>query len=128
VLSRFESYDSTTQDKIRASVLSSLNNIKAGARRRVRVRSGMLMKNITSTFDSKTASGKVSAKSPHAHLLEFGAKGVLVRPKNKKALHFKGGYSAKANIPARSARPFMRPAFEEEKPSLIKNVTEAVKP
>nr|WP_255711155.1 HK97-gp10 family putative phage morphogenesis protein [Pelosinus baikalensis] len=96
-------YDAKTQAKIRLAIRKSLRNIKRGAKRRVPVRTGELSSKITDTFDMKSASGSVSANTFYAHIPEFGSKYV-------------------------KARPYMRPAFEDEKPSLIKGIKDAVKP
>ena len=49
-------------------------------------------------------------------------------PRRKKALKFLGRFSMINVIPARKARPFMRPAFEKEKPEIERSIREAVKP
>jgi len=127
-VAKIGTYDIKTTAKIEQSIANSTKAIEKGAKSRVRVRTGNLKKKISSRFDRGTLTGRVSAKTPYAHLVEFGAKAASVRPVTKKALLFKGGYSAKANVPARTARPYMRPSFEEEKPNLIRNVKKAVQP
>lgn len=129
-LAEISKYDATTQDKIRSAVQTSTARIAAGARQRVRVKSGMLMKNITMSYDSAKNEGEVHAKTFYAHFLEFGAKAVTVKPKTKKALHggVIAGFASHVNVPARVARPFLGPAFEEEKPNLIKAIEDAINP
>jgi hypothetical protein len=69
-------------------------------------------------------------------LVEFGHKGGTAKPETKKALKIPwrgtgtGGenFAANADIPSVRERPYMRPAFENEKPSLIRGIKEAVKP
>jgi HK97 gp10 family phage protein len=51
----------------------------------------------------KTASGSITANTFYAHIPEFGSKYV-------------------------HERPYMRPAYEDEKPKLIKGIKDAVKP
>jgi HK97 gp10 family phage protein len=130
-------YDTKTAQKIENQVNKSTKNIGVGARRRVPVRSGYLKKRILSRFDARSITGYVAAKAPHAHLVEFGAKGATERPDTKKALKipWRGGmgvggeyYAKSADIPARREHPFMRPAFEDEKPNLIRGIKEAIKP
>jgi hypothetical protein len=127
-LGAIQTYDSETQARLRSAVQTSTTAIMLGAKRRVRVRSGRLVKSISMTYDGIKNVGTVRAKSPHAHLVEYGARAVREVPKNKKALTINGGFAASANIPARAAYPFMRPAFEECKPNLIRATEEAVKP
>jgi HK97 gp10 family phage protein len=130
-------YDTKTAQKIENQVNKSTKNIANGARRRVPVRSGYLKKHISSRFDARSITGYVAAKAPHAHLVEFGAKASHEKPDRKKALKipWHGGmgvggeyYAKSADIPARREHPYMRPAFEDEKPNLIRGVKEAVKP
>ncbi len=131
-LGAFKTYDAQTQEKLRTTVQSSTSAIMLGAKRRARVRSGQLVKNITMTYDGAKNIGTVRAKSPHAHLVEYGARASKVLPKQKKALHSSAltgsGFAASANIPARKEYPFMRPAFEDEKPNLVRSAEAAVKP
>ncbi|MDT8900069.1 HK97 gp10 family phage protein [Anaeroselena agilis] len=131
-LGAFKSYDAKTQERLRATVQSSTSAIMLGAKRRARVRSGGLVKNISMTYDGTRNIGTVRAKSPHAHLMEYGARAAKVRPDRKKALHSSAltgsGFAASANIPARKAYPFMRPAFEDEKPNLVRSAAAVVKP
>ena len=136
-LGQLKAYDGKAALKVEEAVSTSTKNIAKGARQRVPVRSGKLKKSIRSRFDKRAVTGYVQARQPHAHLVEFGAKGATVEPKSKKALKipWSGGmgvggtyFAASAKIPARKERPFMRPAFEDEKPELIKALKEAVKP
>ena len=127
-LGAFQAYDDNTQAKLRSTVQSSTSAIMLGAKRRARVKTGKLVKNISMSYDGARNIGTVRAKSPHAHLVEYGARAVREVPVNKKALTIGGGFAASANIPARQAYPFMRPAFEDEKPNLISGTEAAVKP
>lgn len=128
-LAQFRSYDEQTQEKLRACVQKSTSNIMLGAKRRVHVKSGNLVKGIAMTYNASKNTGEVRAKSSHAHLVEFGARAVHEVPDKAKALKVPGGngFAASANIPARAAKPFLRPAFEAEKANLIQSMTEAVK-
>jgi HK97 gp10 family phage protein len=104
-------YDTKTAMKIEAAVSASTKAIGKGARQRVAVDSGDLRKSIRTSFNVQKVTGTISAKQYYAHFVEFGAKAVPSR-----------------NIPKRSERPYMRPAFEQERANLIKAITEAVKP
>lgn len=108
--------------------------VAKGARRRVPVESGGLKKSITSSFKTTTLVGYARAKKPHAHLIEFGAKGTVVRPKKKTILQFHRdrwkNYTGdktiltfkKVTIPTRRAKPFMLPAFYSEEDKIIADV------
>jgi pectin methylesterase-like acyl-CoA thioesterase len=134
-IAQIGAYDGRTAAKVEKAVQTATKNIGAGARRRVPVKSGDLKKSISTRFDSKSITGYVAARKPHAHLVEFGAKGATEKPETKKALKIPSPglgvasmYAASADIPARREHPYMRPSFEDEKPNLIRGVKEAVKP
>jgi HK97 gp10 family phage protein len=105
-LSKLSAYDGKTAQKIEKAVSDSTKAISKGASRRVPIRTGDLKKNVTSRFDKNRVVGTVAAREPYAHLVEFGHKGPA---------------------PA-GEHPFLRPAFEEERPNLVRNITQAVKP
>jgi phage gpG-like protein len=134
---QISAYDSRTAQRVENQVQKSTKNIGNGARQRVPVRSGDLKKSISTRFDSRSITGYIAAKKPYAHLVEFGHKGGTARPDTKKALKipWAGGmgvggenFAASADIPSVRERPYMRPAFENEKPNLIRGIKEAVKP
>jgi phage gpG-like protein len=89
--------------------------VARGANQRVAQRSGKLKKSIKTGFDRRKPEGMVRAKTPYAHIVEFGSKSYTVRAKNKKALTIPGGSALvlrkSAKIPARKGRPFIKPSF-----------------
>lgn len=135
-LNQINAYDGKARLGIENAVRHSTKEIGAGMRRRVSVKTGNLKKRIKTRFSRNkfggSVQGEAAAVTPYAHLVEFGAKATIVRPKNKKALAIDAygyrRYAMKAVIPARRARPYARPAFEDEKPNLIRAISEAVKP
>lgn len=127
-LADLRTYDAQTQAKLCSAVETSTTNIMLGAKRRVPVKSGDLVKSISMTYDSARNIGIIKAKSPYAHLVEYGAKAVHETPDTKKALKIGDRFAASANIPVRKEHPFMRPAYENEKPNLINSVETAIKP
>ena len=68
----------------------------------------------------------VRAKTPYAHIVEFGSKSYTLRAKNKKALTIPGGSALvlrkSAKIPARKGRPFIEPSFEAEEPKIVSSM------
>jgi HK97 gp10 family phage protein len=99
-------YDARTRIKMESVIRSSTKSIKSGVLKRINDKTGYLRKHTVDNFNNKSLTGVVKEKAPHAHLVEFGHKGPN---------------------PARE-HPTMRPAFEDEKPRLIKGLSEAVKP
>lgn len=129
-MDKISAYDGRTAGKIEEAVSASTKAISKGAKQRVPVRSGKLKKSIGSRFDKKTVAGYVSAKTPYAHLVEFGAKTRTITSKSPMMIDENGirRFAMSAKIPKRNEKPYMRPAFEDERPNLIKNITQAVKP
>lgn len=129
-LAQIDQYDQATQEKLRSAVRTATDHIFVGAKRRVPVRSGNLTKKISMSYDSTKNVGIVRVKSPVAHLVEYGAKSVIETHKRKKALHGGRlvGFANKVHIPIRKEHPFLRPAFEDERPILMRSVEDAIKP
>jgi HK97 gp10 family phage protein len=123
-----DNYDDKTQAKIRSAIRSGTENIMRGAKSRIRVHTGNLMKSVKMEYDAAHNRGFVKSDAPHAHLLEKGTRAAFIVPKRKKALLINGKFYASAFTAAKKARPFMKPAFDEEKPKVIKAVEEAIKP
>lgn len=108
--------------------------VAKSARRRAPVESGGLKKSITSSFKKTTLVGYARAKKPHAHLIEFGAKESVARPKKKPFMQFHKSrwkkYTGnktilrfkKVIIPTRPAKPFMIPAFHENENKIVADV------
>lgn len=113
VLQNIERYNTRQAVKVEQAVSTSTKNIAKGARQRVPIRTGDLKKSVRSNFDIRKIQGTVRAKEFYAHMIEFGTK-----PHN----------IGNGHHPGTTARPFLRPAYEDEKPNLIKNVKDAVKP
>lgn len=99
-------YDAKTAIKIEEQIQSSTRTIRKGVLSRIHDVTGYLRKHTVSNFNKLKLEGVVREKAPHAHLVEFGHKGPHPAPEH----------------------PTMRPAFEEERPNLIRGLAEAVKP
>ena len=65
----------------------------------------------------------------YAVIVEKGSKAHVIRPKNKKALYWKGAKRPVklVNHPGSKAKPYLEPAFESEKDKFIENLKEAIK-
>lgn len=130
-LRQLDSYDKRTSDSIRKIVKDSTESVFAGAVQRVPARTGALKKSIRMRFEDTPTNtiGVVYTKEPTAHLVENGAGPVpVLMPVKKKALHPGGSgyFFTRANIPARKARPFMKPAMDAERLRFEAKVREAV--
>lgn len=109
-LRNISNYNTRTAVKIEQAVSASTKAIGKGARQRIPVDTGDLKRSVRTNFDVRKIQGTVRAKEFYAHLVEFGARAVPSR-----------------NIPQRRERPFLRPAYEAEKPNLVRAITQAVR-
>ena len=64
----------------------------------------------------------------YASMVEKGTKAHIIRPKNKKALYWKGAKHPvkQVNHPGSKAKPYLIPAFEKETPYFLKKLEEAI--
>lgn len=131
-LKNMSKYNGKTALKVEGVVQSSTKAIKNGATMRIHSVSGNLKKRTTYSFNKQKITGTIRSRSPVAHLVEFGAKATVVKPSKKKALTIdqfgNRNYAKEAHIPKRAERPYMRPAYEDEKPNMIRGLREAVQP
>ena len=125
-LNGISAWDGKTRLGIENALQDGTKNIARGARQKVSQRTGKLKKSIKSGFDRRKPEGTVRAKTPYAHIVEFGAKPHIVRPRNKKALSVASGgeviFRKSAKIPARKGRPFIEPSFEAEEPKIVSSM------
>ena len=122
-----DKYTDKTKSRIRKAISDTTNAVKDKAAGRVSVRTGELKKSITAQLSKTGNAGFVTAKARYAHFVEFGAKAALIMPKKGKAIKIGNRIVHHALVPARKARPFMRPAADAEKVNLEKRIVEAVK-
>ena len=92
---------------------------------------GRLRKSLKTRFSSSKLEGQVYSMEPHAHLVEFGARAVIIRPKRKKALRIPlaDGYKFTkiAVVPKRAGKPFLKPAYDSVEPEIISDVKKALR-
>lgn len=70
-----------------------------------------------------TGAATVGFSAPHAHLLEGGRrKSGVIRPKRKRALRIDGKYRARASYRRMDAQPFLGPAIDATKDSMVKEL------
>ena len=125
-------YDATKRIALEDAIEDSVKDMAKVARQKVPVDSGKLKKSIFSKMNRQIFTGYFGAKAHHAHLIERGVKANTIKPSAKKALAFSSGgaqvFATSANIPARAAHPFIRPAYDEVLPKLIQRIRRAMQP
>lgn len=104
------------------------NIIKKAAQDKVPERSGELKKSIVVKQDrygsasiNYTIGIEGKARS-YAHLVEFGAAPHVIRPDKKKALSNGRFFVEEIHHPGASAKPFLRPAFDNHQEEVIKKI------
>ena len=118
-------------DKTKDNVQKVLNNtgfkIETKAKGNVPVDTGHLRRGITTKIGDMEVIVHTS-NIKYARGVEFGTRPHLIKPKNKKALYWKGAkHPVKTvNHPGSKAKPYLIPAFESEKDNLIKDLKEVI--
>ena len=64
----------------------------------------------------------------YAPMVEYGTKAHIIRAKNKKALYWKGAKHPvkKVNHPGSKAKPYLIPAFNQEKDQFLEKLKEVI--
>lgn len=125
-LADIHQYNEATQQELRRIVHDKTQEVYETAVHNAPYRTGKLRASIR--MDVEGAMGTVYTNYPIAHLIEYGAKGAVVVPIRRKALHpgADGWFMAKAVIPYRSAKPFLKPAMDKVRPSIESAIKEAI--
>lgn len=130
-LDKFAIEITNLNDKTKDNVQKTLNNtgfkIEAKAKSNVPVDTGHLRRGITTKIGDMEVIVHTS-NIKYARGVEFGTRPHLIKPKNKKALYWKGAkHPVKSvNHPGSKAKPYLIPAFESEKDNLIKDLKEVI--
>lgn len=121
----------STADNAESAIRKTTRFIESSAVKKAPERTSNLVNSITSSsrgqgFDTE---GTVKATAHYALFVEqgtgvFGPKGKPIFPKNAKALRWMAGGKAMfaKSILGMPARPFLKPAFDEEGPKLFELV------
>ena len=121
-----------SRDNIQKAVKKSAFNIESQAKKNLAsnksVVTGHLRRSIATKMGDLEATIHTS-NVKYAVIVEKGSKAHVIRPKNKKALYWKGAKRPVklVNHPGSKAKPYLIPAFESEKDKFIENLKEAIK-
>ena len=125
------SLSNKSKDRIKDVVKSSAFNIESKAKRNISsnksVKTGHLIRSISTDVKGLEATIHTS-NLKYAPMVEFGTKAHIIRPKNKKALYWKGASRPvkQVNHPGSKAKPYLIPAFEDEKDKFINDLKEVI--
>ena len=121
-----------SKGNVQKAVKKSAFNIESQAKKNLAsnksVVTGHLSRSITTKMGDLEATIHTS-NVKYAVIVEKGSKAHVIRPKNKKALYWKGAKRPVklVNHPGSKAKPYLEPAFESEKDKFIENLKEAIK-
>lgn len=98
--------------------------IQRAARNNAPIDTGRLKGSIDVVFEDNGKKAIIGTNVKYAQAVEFGAKAHTIRPKNKKALFWKGAkHPVKSvNHPGFRGRFYLTRAFQEHKDSLAENI------
>ena len=107
--------------KIEASAKDNLTNNKSVDTGHLRRGIGNFRRGMTVTVHTSNIK--------YAVMVEKGTKAHIIKPKDKKALYWKGATHPvkKVNHPGSKAKPYLIPAFEKEIPYFIDKLKDVVK-
>ena len=91
------------------------------------VKTGHLRRGVANFRRGMTATVHTS-NIKYAVMVEKGTKAHIIKPKDKKALYWKGAKHPvkQVNHPGSKAKPYLIPAFEKETPYFLKKLEEAI--
>lgn len=121
-------YEDGVQRRMKAAIRTGTQDTMRAAKSKAPIATGGIVRRLVMEYDEKNNRGFVKSKAPHSILLEKGVKPSVVVPRRKMALKFDGHFTRRAILPARKARPFMKPALDETGQKIVKALEEAVKP
>ena len=120
-----------SRDNVQKAVKKSAFNIESQAKKNLAsnksVVTGHLRRSVTTKMGDLEATIHTS-NVKYAVIVEKGSKAHVIRPKNKKAIYWKGAKRPVklVNHPGSKAKPYLEPAFESEKDKFIENLKEAI--
>jgi HK97 gp10 family phage protein len=126
-------------DALGAAVLSGANVIRNEAKRQAPYRTGTLKRSINSEIVESSpyrATAKIGTKLEYAAAIEFGSglygrkkAPIIIRPKNKRALFWKGAKHPVKRVvhPGVKPHPYLVPAFEAKKGAAVKEIGAALR-
>ena len=115
------------QNVIKNSAMTIERNAKSNLTSNKSVKTGHLRRGITTNIGNMEATVHTS-NIKYAVMVEKGTKAHIIKPKNKKALYWKGASHPvkQVNHPGSKAKPYLIPAFDKEVPYFVEKLKEVV--
>ena len=121
-----------TENNVNKVIKNSAFNIQRNAMGNLAsngsVKTGHLRRGIAVNMGNLEATVHTS-NIKYAVMVEKGTKSHIIRPKNKKALYWKGALRPVKQVkhPGSKAKPYLIPAFDKEKDKIIENLSKIIK-
>ena len=122
---------SKSENKVKDVLKNSAFKIESKAKKNINsnksVKTGHLIRSVSTDVKGLEATIHTS-NLKYAPMVEFGTKAHIIRPKSKKALYWKGASRPVKQVshPGSKAKPYLIPAFEDEKDNFINDLKEAI--
>lgn len=115
------------QNTIRNSAMTIERNAKSNLSNNGSVKTGHLRRGIATNIGIMEATVHTS-NIKYASMVEKGTKAHIIKPKNKKALYWKGASHPvkQVNHPGSKAKPYLIPAFDKEVAYFVEKLKEVV--
>ena len=115
------------KNDVRKVVKNSAFNIERNAKSSASVKTGHLKRSISTKIGDMEATIHTS-NLKYAPMVEFGTRPHIIRAKNKKALYWKGAKHPvkQVNHPGSKAKPYLIPAFNQEKDQFLEKLKEVI--
>ena len=115
------------QNVIKNSAMTIERNAKSNLTSNKSVKTGHLRGGIATNVGNMEATVHTS-NIKYAVMVEKGTKAHIIKPKNKKALYWKGASHPvkQVNHPGSKAKPYLIPAFDKEVPYFVEKLKEVV--
>ena len=120
-----------SKGNVQKVIKKSAFNIEAKAKNNLKANRSVVTRHLTRNVATQMGDLEATIHTSnvkYAVIVEKGSKAHVIRPKNKKALYWKGATHPVKQVkhPGSKAKPYLIPAFESEKDKFIENLKEAI--
>ena len=123
----YEKNETLVRQTVKNSAFNIQKNAKSNLTKNKSVDTGHLRRGISTDIRGLGATIHTS-NIKYAPMVEYGTKAHIIRAKNKKALYWKGVKHPvkKVNHPGSKAKPYLIPAFNQEKDQFLEKLKEVI--
>ena len=124
----YEKNEALVRQTVKNSAFNIEKNAKSNLTKNKSVDTGHLRRGISTDIRGLGATIHTS-NIKYAPGVEYGTKAHIIRAKNKKALYWKGAKHPvkQVNHPGSKAKPYLIPAFNQEKDQFLEKLKEVIK-